>query len=112
GAIDRGPRRELAGIDRLLQPVEIDHHVVEPVGFVEATLRQPAVERRLAALEAVEGDPGAGGLTLAAAGAGLALARADAPADALGPVMGAGIVADFVELHGIGSPIPRPAPDA
>ena len=69
------------------------------IGVVEAALGQAAMERHLAALEAVEGDAGARRLALAAAAAGLALARADAAADALGAVMRAGIVSDLVELH-------------
>src|SRR5262249_12253268 len=66
---------------------------------VEAALRETAMQRRLAALKAVQRDAGARGLTLAAAPGGLALARADAAADPLGAVMRAGIVPDLVELH-------------
>ena len=79
------PRRvELAGVERLLQPAEVDHLVV----LLEDLLLKPRFGRRrcsgrLAALEAVDRDAGARGLALAAAAGGLALARADAAPDAL-----------------------------
>ena len=68
-------------------------------GGREAALGQAAVERHLAALEAVDGDAGARLLALDAAAGGLALARADAAADALARLAGARVVGDFVELH-------------
>src|SRR5579875_3316844 len=73
--------------------------VLAEILVVEATLRQPPMQRRLAAFEAVERDAGARGLALAAAGAGLALARANAPADALRAVVGALVVGNLIELH-------------
>src|SRR5581483_10423547 len=101
---------ELAGVDRLLQPAEIDDLVVLAEDLVvEAALRQPPVQRGLAALEAVERDAGARGLALAAAARGLALARADAAADALGAVMRALVVPDLVELHRLSPERGRPA---
>ncbi len=91
---------EASGIDRLLQTPEIDDLVVLPEDLVvEAALRQPAMQRRLAALEAVDRDAAARGLALAAAPRCLALARADAAPDPLCPVMRARIVPDLVELH-------------
>src|SRR6266576_1325305 len=91
---------ELAGIDRLLQAAEIDDlEVLLEDLVVEAALREPAVQRGLAALKTVQRDTGARGLALAAAPGGLALARADAATDPLGAVMRAGIISDLVELH-------------
>src|SRR5262249_36480115 len=92
--------RELPGIDCPLQPAEIDNPKIPLKDrVVEAALRQAAVQRRLAALEAVQRDAGARGLALAASPGGLALTRTDAAADPLGAVMRAGIVSDLVELH-------------
>src|SRR5262249_40871771 len=65
----------------------------------EAALGDAAVERHLAALEALDGHAGAGLLALDAAAGSLALARADAPAHAHAALAGAGIVGDFVQLH-------------
>src|SRR5229473_2403643 len=91
---------ERARIKRPLQPAEVDDVEFGAKRHVaEAALGQAAVEWRLAALEAVEGDAGARGLALAAACAGHALARADAAADALGTIMGALVVSDVVEFH-------------
>src|SRR5262249_3005819 len=55
------------------------------------------------ALEAVDGDAGAGGLALAAAAGGLALARADAASDADAGLAGAGIIGELVQSH-LGKP--------
>src|SRR5690606_24657739 len=68
---------------------------------VEATLRQAAIERHLAALEAVDGDAGAGLLALDAAAAGLAGARADATAETLLGMGRAFVVTQIVEFHGL-----------
>src|ERR1700730_4606663 len=96
---------ELAGVERLLQPPQIDHlEVLLEDLVVEAALRQPAMQRGLPALEAVQRDAAARGLALAAAPGGLALARAEAAADPLGPVMRARIVSDLVELHRLNAP--------
>src|SRR5690606_37296191 len=70
-----------AGIDRGLKPIEIDRGELDAEDVVEAALRQPPMQRHLAALEAVDAHTGARGLTLAATAAGLALAGADTPAD-------------------------------
>ena len=100
-AASTGPSAlRLAGVDRLLQPAEVHDLVVLLEDLVvEAALRQAAMQRRLAALEAVDRDAAARGLALAAAARGLALARADAAADPLRAVMRARIVPDLVELH-------------
>jgi hypothetical protein len=100
GTVDGRIGLERAGFKRLLQAAEIDDaKILAEHLVVEAALGQAAMERRLAALEAVERDAGTRRLALAAAAAGLALARADAAPDALRAVMGAGIVLDLVELH-------------
>src|SRR6266446_7928975 len=99
---------ELAGIERLLQPAQIDHLIVLLKNLVvEAALRQPAMQRGLPTLEAVQRDTAARGLPLAAAPGGLSLARSDAAADPLGPVVRARIVPDLVELHRLNAPVPR-----
>src|SRR6476646_3995089 len=81
-AIDGVAGRKPAGLDRLLQPADIDLHIVEAVDVVEAALGHAHVERHLAALEAVDGHARARRLALAATPCGLALARADAAPDA------------------------------
>src|SRR5581483_7065088 len=58
--IDRTLGAELAGIQRLLHPAEVhDRIVLAEYLVVEAALRESAVQRGLAALEAVDRDPGA-----------------------------------------------------
>ena len=91
---------ELAGVDRLLNAAEIDLIVVDRERIVEAALGQAAMQRHLAALEALDRDAGARLLTLDAAAAGLALAGADAAADAHAVLACARIVGKFVEFHG------------
>ena len=99
-AIDRRILLQLAGIERRLQRPEIDDdEALLEIGIVEAALRQAAMQRRLAAFKAVQGNTGASRLALAAARAGLAFAGADASAATLGDVMRAFIVSDLVELH-------------
>src|SRR6266702_5056941 len=62
------------GVDRLLKPVEVDLDEVEPEDVVEAALRQAAMQRHLAALEALDAHARTRGLALAAAARSLALA--------------------------------------
>src|SRR4051812_23420164 len=88
---------ELAAVDVVLDAIEAHGVVRLDVRHVEATLGHAHVERHLAALEAVDGNAGARGLPLAAAAAGLALARADAASDAHAGLVGARIVPEFVE---------------
>src|ERR1700733_1047022 len=71
---DRLGRVELTGVDRLLNASEVDHIVIEPRGRGEAALRQAAMQRHLAALEALDADARAGRLALAATAGLLALA--------------------------------------
>src|SRR6516225_1577783 len=66
---------------------------------VEAALRQPAMERSLAAFKTVERNPGSRRLALAAARRSFTLAGADATPNTLCPVMRAGLISDLVEFH-------------
>src|SRR5690348_17741734 len=62
------------------------------------------MQRSLAAFEAVQRYARPSRLTLASAGRGFALARADAPPNPLRAVMRPGIVSDLVELHRLPDP--------
>src|SRR5215471_11526047 len=98
--IERALGLQLTLIERDLQAAQIDHHeILAKHAVAEAALWQTAVQRRLAALKAVERDAGARGLTFAAARRSLALARADAAPHPLCPIVRSGIVSDVVELH-------------
>ena len=88
---------------------EVDDRELLAVRLVEAPLRQPHVERHLAALVGVDRDARARLLALDAAAGGLALARARAARDALLLPGGAGIVPEFVQLH-VASPLAGRAP--
>jgi hypothetical protein len=67
-------------------------------GF-ENPIRQPHVKRHLPALVGVNRHARARLLPLDAAAGGLALARARAARDPLALARGAGVVAQFVQLH-------------
>src|SRR3954471_9160317 len=97
--IQRALDVELAGIDRLLHRADVHFGIIAREDVVEAALRQPHVERHLAAFEAVDRDARARLGALLAAARGLALARANAPADPHAPLAGALVVAEFVEFH-------------
>src|SRR5262249_378528 len=103
--IDHATRVELLGVDRILDAVQIDLDEIEREDVVEAALRQTAMHRHLAALEALDAHAAARGLALAATGRGLALARPNAAADAHALLARAGVVGDLAELH-------RPSPIA
>ena len=91
---------ELAGVDRGLDLVRLIFVQLDRERRVaEAALRQAAMQRHLAAFEALDAHAGARGLALAAAAAGLAHAGADAAADAHAVLAGAGIVGDLVQFH-------------
>src|SRR5262249_7532442 len=66
---------------------------------VEAALGQAAVQRHLAAFKTLDAHAGARGLALSATARGLALAGADAAADAHALLARARIVGDIAELH-------------
>src|SRR6188508_719224 len=89
---------DLAGVDQLLDRAQVHLGVVLGEDVVEAALRQPHVERHLAAFEALHGDARAALLTLLAATRGLAQARTDAAADASAGLAGTGVIAEFVDL--------------
>src|SRR5262249_54464918 len=98
--IDHRAGIEPPGIDRRLNPAEID--LVEPERerrVAKAALGQPAMQRHLAALEALDAHAGTRGLALAAAPAGLARAGADAAADAAALLARARAVGELVKLH-------------
>ena len=77
--VDRRARVELR-----LELIEVHHRVFVAEDVVEAALRQPAVQRHLAALEpALERVARTRLRALVAAAGGLAVARARAAADAL-----------------------------
>src|SRR5262249_32936839 len=80
--VDHGARINLLGVYRLLQPIEIDLDKFEREGVAEAALRKPAMQRHLAAFKTLDAHTRTRGLTLAAASRLLALAGADAAADA------------------------------
>jgi hypothetical protein len=102
--VDRCLGVELAGVDRLLDRAEIHLGIILGEDVVEAALRDPHVERHLAALEAEDGHAGAALLALLAAAGGLAEPGADAAADADARLAGALIVArslSFMSLHSL-----------
>src|SRR5262249_6957661 len=91
---------ELARVDRLLHPAEVDLVETELERRVlEAALRQTPMQRHLAAFEALDPHAGARRLTLAAPSAGLTDARADTASDPHALLARAGIVGEFVQLH-------------
>src|SRR4051812_24619152 len=91
------------GVDRLLDPVEIDLGELDAEDIVEAALGQTAMQRHLAAFETLDAHARTRGLALAAAAGLLALAGADATADTHALFARAGVVGDIAELH-------RPSP--
>src|SRR5262249_28167149 len=72
---------ERPAINRRLNAVEVHHIEVKGEDVIEAALRQPAMQRHLAALEALNAHACSRGLALAAATAGLALSGPDAATD-------------------------------
>src|SRR5689334_3863408 len=87
------------GIDRLLDPVEVDLGEFDAEDVVEAALGQTAMHRHLAAFETLDAHARTRGLALAAAACLLALAGTDAAADAHALFARAGVVGDIAELH-------------
>src|SRR3546814_5645215 len=90
---------ELSGVEHLLDRAKIHLGIILGEDVVEAALRDPHVERHLAALEAVHRYAGAALLALLATAAGLAQARADATSDTDATLAGARIVTNFVQFH-------------
>src|SRR6185369_4152972 len=97
--VERALDIELAGIDRLLHRADVHLGIIAGEDVVEAALRQPHVQRHLAALEAGDADARARLGALVAAASGLAFAGADSAADTHAALTGALIVLEFVELH-------------
>src|SRR5690606_1771309 len=97
--IDNALHIQLAAVDVALDAVEADGIPLLGAVRVEAALGHAHVDRHLAALEAVDGNAGARGLALAAAAARLALARADTTPNADAGLVGARIVAKFVQTR-------------
>src|SRR4051812_29889608 len=91
---------ELAGIDRLLHRADVHLGIVAGEDVVEAALRQPHVERHLAAFEAVDRHARARLGALLTAPGSLAEPGADAPANAHAALPRAFIVSEFVQFHG------------
>ena len=99
-AVDRSVGGEPFGVKRLLQPAEVDDlEVFLEDLVVKPSFWQTTMQRRLPALEGIDGDAGATELTLAAMARGLALAGANAAPETLRPIMRAWIVFDLVKLH-------------
>src|SRR5215207_9441666 len=80
--VERALGVELAGIDRLLDRADVHLGIILGEDVVEAALRQPHVQRHLAAFETEDRHARTAGLALLATAGGLALARADAAPDA------------------------------
>ena len=96
-------RIQAASIDGLLQGAQIDLGILQAERLPEAALGQAAMQRHLAAFEALHGDAAARLLALDAPAGGLALAGADAAADAHARLVRTRVVGDLVEFHGCGS---------
>src|SRR3546814_8800112 len=97
--IDHGLCAELSGVEHLLDRAKIHLGIILGEDVVEAALRDPHVERHLAALEAVHRYAGAALLALLATAAGLAQARADATSDTDATLAGVRMVTHFVSLQ-------------
>src|SRR5262249_29641460 len=89
-----------AGLEHRAERVEVDHLVFHPERVVEAALRDAAVQRHLAALEAaLEFEARARLRALVPAAGGLAVARPLSAADPLARVRGALGRTQIVESH-------------
>src|SRR5262245_12801493 len=97
--IDRGLGVELAGVDRGLQAAEVDLAELLAERLVETARGQAPMQRHLAAFAAFHRDARARLLARDATPGGLALAGADAAADAAARLAGARAVGDFGKLH-------------
>src|SRR5262249_30289828 len=90
---------ELTGVDCRLNAAEIDLVELAAKLVVEAALGQAAMQRHLAALEALDAHAGPRRLAFAAPAARLAFAGANAAADAGTVFTRARIVGHLVQLH-------------
>src|SRR6266849_6441356 len=98
--VDRILGVECPAVDCRLNTVEVHHVEFKSEYVIEAALRQPPMQRHLAAFEALDAHARTRGLALATATAGLALPGPDAAADAHAPLAGPRIVGNLIELHG------------
>ena len=96
---DRGGDVDKLVVDGVLETVEIDLGEIQTEDVVEAALRQTTMQRHLAAFEALDAHARTRGLALAATAGRLALAGANAAADAHALFAGAGVIGDIAELH-------------
>src|SRR5262249_57094904 len=88
---------EPARVDRRLNLAEIDFvELARERRIAKASLRQPPMERHLAAFKAFDARTGARGLAFAAAAAGLSRAGADAAPDARAFLPRARTISEFV----------------
>src|SRR5215470_15782993 len=99
--VDRILGVEGTAIDRSLDAVEVHHVEFKREDVIEAALRQPPMQRHLAAFEAVDAHACTRGLPLATATAGLALSGPDAAADTHTALAGPRIVGNLIELHSV-----------
>src|SRR5436853_2657029 len=90
---------ELAGVDRLLHRADIHLGIITREDIVEAALRQPHVERHLAALESGDADARTRLGALLAPPRGLAEPRTDAAANADAALARTLVILDLIELH-------------
>src|SRR4051794_40992228 len=97
--VERALGIELASVDHLLDRANVHFGIIAREDVVEAALRQPHVERHLAALEARDADARARLGALLTATGGLAEPRANAAADADPRLTRALIILDLIEFH-------------
>src|SRR6185295_18980547 len=89
------------------QRTDVHRRILLAERVPEPALRQPAIDRHLAALEGVQRHAGARLLALHTLARGLALARPDAAPELLRLQACAGIVAQLVQIHGCSSTLIR-----
>src|ERR1017187_3072115 len=114
--LDDAVLEEVVGCERVpvqfLQSVQINDCVLLLKDIRKTALGQAAVQRHLAALEAaLLAEAGAGPLSLAAAGGGLAVARSHTAPDTLAHVLLPGGGFQSAKIHTL-APIPLPSADA
>src|SRR5690606_8633560 len=97
--IDHDLGIELACINELLDETQVHLSVILGENVVEPTLRDPHVQRHLAAFEALDADARARFGTLLAASSSLALAGTNATADTHTALTGTIIVTKIIKFH-------------
>src|SRR5690606_1165275 len=96
---DRRSGIDDAGIHRLLNAAQIDLVILSPERLVEPALRQPPMQRHLAALESVQRHTRTGPLPFDAAAGCLAFSGSDSAPDAFAKLSRSRIVLEIAELH-------------